>query len=95
VNLQFFCTFKSIIGPNGAGKTTFFNMISGQYPQQGKVFFIPGHHPYPRLPEPSWALEVLPVDQCLPNAKVLENVRLAVQSQRNTGLILEELSGLS
>jgi branched-chain amino acid transport system ATP-binding protein len=89
VNLQVFpCTFKSIIGPNGAGKTTFFNMISGQYsPTEGKVFFK--SRDITRLsPAARTKLGIgrsFQLTNVFPTLTVLENVRLAVQSQRNTG----------
>jgi branched-chain amino acid transport system ATP-binding protein len=83
-------TFKSIIGPNGAGKTTFFNMISGQYsPTEGKVFFK--NRDITRLsPAVRTKLGIgrsFQLTNVFPTLSVLENVRLAVQSQRNTGFI--------
>ncbi len=89
VNLQIFpFTFKSIIGPNGAGKTTFFNMISGQYlPTGGKVFFK-GRDITHLSPDVRTKLGIgrsFQLTNVFPTLTVLENVRLAVQSQRNTG----------
>ena len=81
-------TFKSIIGPNGAGKTTFFNMISGQYrPTEGKVFFKEKDI---TLLSPSIRTELgigrsFQLTNVFLSLTVLENVRLAVQSQRNIG----------
>lgn len=89
VNLQVLpYTFKSIIGPNGAGKTTFFNMISGQYsPTEGKVFFK--NRDITRLsPAVRTKLGIgrsFQLTNVFPTLSVLENVRLAVQSARNTG----------
>ncbi|NTV32114.1 MAG: ABC transporter ATP-binding protein [Deltaproteobacteria bacterium] len=81
-------TFKSIIGPNGAGKTTFFNMLSGQYsPTEGKVFFK-GRDITPLSPAVRTRLGIgrsFQLTNVFPTLTVLENVRLAVQSQRNTG----------
>jgi branched-chain amino acid transport system ATP-binding protein len=81
-------SFKSIIGPNGAGKTTFFNMISGQYrPTGGKVFFK-GRDVTGLPPEIRTKLGIgrsFQLTNVFPSLTVLENVRLAVQSQRNIG----------
>jgi branched-chain amino acid transport system ATP-binding protein len=90
VNLQIFLhSFKSIIGPNGAGKTTFFNMLSGQYrPTQGKVFFK-GQDITHLSPAARTKLGIgrsFQLTNVFPSLTVLENVRLAVQSQRNVGL---------
>jgi branched-chain amino acid transport system ATP-binding protein len=76
--------FKSIIGPNGAGKTTFFNLLSGQLkPTKGTVLFkgkdITGLTPPERT-----RLGIgrsFQITNVFPNLTVLENVRLAVQSQ--------------
>jgi branched-chain amino acid transport system ATP-binding protein len=89
VNLQVLPhTFKSIIGPNGAGKTTFFNMLSGQYsPTEGKVFFK-GRDITPLSPAVRTKLGIgrsFQLTNVFPTLTVVENVRLAVQSQRNTG----------
>ena len=90
VNLQIFPnSFKSIIGPNGAGKTTFFNMLSGQYrPTEGKVFFK-GLDITPLSPDIRTKLGIgrsFQLTNVFPSLTVLENVRLAVQSQRNVGV---------
>ncbi len=79
--------FKSIIGPNGAGKTTFFNLLSGQLtPTKGQIFFknqeITKHSPTERT-----RLGIgrsFQITNVFPNLTVLENVRLAVQSQAGT-----------
>src|SRR4030042_4148639 len=89
VSLQIFPhTFKSIIGPNGAGKTTFFNMISGQYrPTEGKVFFK-GQDITPLSPDIRTKLGIgrsFQLTNVFPTLTVLENVRLAVQSQKSIG----------
>ena len=91
VNLEFQeFSLKSIIGPNGAGKTTFFNLISGQYkPTSGRVLFK--------------GLDVTDVDPAsrtklgigrsfqltniFPTLSVLENVRLALQSRAEIGMV--------
>ena len=80
--------FKSIIGPNGAGKTTFFNMISGQYrPTEGKVFFK-GTDITSLSPAIRTKLGIgrsFQLTNVFLSLTVLENVRLAVQSQKNIG----------
>jgi len=89
VNVQIFpFTFKSIIGPNGAGKTTFFNMISGQYrPTEGRVFFK-GQDITPLSPALRTKLGIgrsFQLTNVFLSLTVLENVRLAIQSQKNIG----------
>jgi branched-chain amino acid transport system ATP-binding protein len=89
VNVQIFpFTFKSIIGPNGAGKTTFFNMISGQYrPTEGRVFFK-GEDITPLSPALRTKLGIgrsFQLTNVFLSLTVLENVRLAIQSQKNIG----------
>jgi branched-chain amino acid transport system ATP-binding protein len=89
VNIQIFpFTFKSIIGPNGAGKTTFFNMISGQYrPTEGRVFFK-GEDITPLSPALRTKLGIgrsFQLTNVFLSLTVLENVRLAIQSQKNIG----------
>lgn len=80
--------FKSIIGPNGAGKTTFFNMISGQYrPTEGKVFFKGKEITFlsPAVRTQLGIGRSFQLTNVFPSLTVLENVRLAVQSQRKIG----------
>lgn len=75
---------KSIIGPNGAGKTTFFNLLSGQLkPTKGQVLFK-GMDVTHRSPDVRTRLGIgrsFQITNVFPNLTVLENVRLAVQSQ--------------
>jgi branched-chain amino acid transport system ATP-binding protein len=89
VNLQIPpCIFKSIIGPNGAGKTTFFNMVSGQYrPTEGRVFFKGKDitHLSPALRTKLGIGRSFQLTNVFLSLTVLENVRLAIQSQRNIG----------
>lgn len=91
VNLQFEeFHFKSIIGPNGAGKTTLFNLISGQYkPTSGRVLFnnqdITGLDPSSRT-----KLGIgrsFQLTNIFPTLSVLENVRLALQSRADVGMV--------
>ena len=83
-------TLKSIIGPNGAGKTTLFNLISGQYkPTSGKVFFrdrdITSMGPAART---KLGLgRSFQLTNIFPTLTVLENVRLALQSKAQIGLV--------
>ena len=89
VNAQIFpFTFKSIIGPNGAGKTTFFNMISGQYrPTEGKVYFK-GKDITSLSPAIRTKLGIgrsFQLTNVFLSLTVLENVRLAIQSEKDIG----------
>jgi len=80
--------FKSIIGPNGAGKTTLFNIISGQYrPSSGQVFFKGKDitHLSPAIRTKLGIGRSFQLTNVFPSLTVLENVRLAVQAQRNIG----------
>ncbi|HZG87797.1 ABC transporter ATP-binding protein [Paenibacillus sp.] len=76
--------FKSIIGPNGAGKTTLFNLLSGQLqPTRGQVIFK-GRDVTRLAPPLRTRLGIgrsFQITNVFPNLTVLENVRLAVQSQ--------------
>ncbi|OPA80107.1 ABC transporter ATP-binding protein [Paenibacillus selenitireducens] len=76
--------FKSIIGPNGAGKTTFFNLLSGQLKvTQGTVKFkgqdVSALPPFARTRLGMG--RSFQITNVFPKLTVLENVRLAVQSQ--------------
>ncbi|WP_342042448.1 ABC transporter ATP-binding protein [Bacillus sp. OTU2372] len=76
--------FMSIIGPNGAGKTTFFNLLSGQLtPTNGKIYYrgkdITKFSPTARTR--TGIGRSFQITNVFPNLTVLENVRLAVQSQ--------------
>ncbi|QED47172.1 ABC transporter ATP-binding protein [Cytobacillus dafuensis] len=79
--------FKSIIGPNGAGKTTFFNLLSGQLlPTKGQIFFR-NKEITKMSPTERTRLGLgrsFQITNVFPNLTVLENVRLAVQSQAGT-----------
>ncbi|CAB1062815.1 Branched-chain amino acid ABC transporter, ATP-binding protein LivG (TC 3.A.1.4.1) [Olavius sp. associated proteobacterium Delta 1] len=81
---------KSIIGPNGAGKTTLFNLISGQYkPTSGKVMFnrqdITALDPARRTK--MGIGRSFQLTNIFPTLSVLENVRLALQSKADVGMI--------
>ncbi|WP_223700765.1 ABC transporter ATP-binding protein [Sutcliffiella deserti] len=77
--------FKSIIGPNGAGKTTFFNLLSGQLkPTKGQVF-LKGQDITklsPMIRTRKGIGRSFQITNVFPNLTVLENVRIAVQSQQ-------------
>ncbi len=81
--------FKSIIGPNGAGKTTFFNLLTGQYkPTEGKIF-LKGQDITPLGTAERTRLGMgrsFQLTNIFSNLKVLENVRIAVQSRKGLGL---------
>ncbi|WP_026908070.1 ABC transporter ATP-binding protein [Paucisalibacillus globulus] len=78
--------FTSIIGPNGAGKTTFFNLLSGQLsPSEGSIYFK-GNEITRKSATDRTRLGIgrsFQITNVFPNLTVLENVRLAVQSQAN------------
>ncbi|WP_217588194.1 ABC transporter ATP-binding protein [Lentibacillus saliphilus] len=78
--------FTSIIGPNGAGKTTLFNLLSGQLaPTNGSIYFR-GNDITKLSPPVRTRLGIgrsFQLTNVFPNLTVLENVRLAVQSQAN------------
>jgi branched-chain amino acid transport system ATP-binding protein len=81
---------KSIIGPNGAGKTTLFNLISGQYkPTSGQVLFNGGDITQMGVAQRA-KLGIgrsFQLTNIFPNLTVLENVRLAMQSRENIGMV--------
>jgi branched-chain amino acid transport system ATP-binding protein len=77
---------RAIIGPNGAGKSTFFNCVTGVLrPSSGRVLFngedIAGLPP-DRISQKGIARSYQ-ITNLLPNATVLENVRIAAQSRRH------------
>ncbi len=77
---------RAIIGPNGAGKSTFFNCLTGVlHPSSGHILFkgedITGLPPN-RISQKGIARSYQ-ITNILPNATVLENVRIAAQSRRH------------
>ncbi|UUP16640.1 ABC transporter ATP-binding protein [Nitratireductor thuwali] len=90
------CAFSAgqltaIVGPNGAGKTTYFNLISGQIRATAGSVFLHGRD-ITRLPVAERTARgigrAFQLTNLFPNLSVLENVRLVVQSRRNTGFRL-------
>ena len=76
----------AVIGPNGAGKSTFFNCLTGVLaPTSGRILFrgedITGLPP-DRISQKGIARSYQ-ITNILPNASVLENVRIAAQSRRH------------
>jgi branched-chain amino acid transport system ATP-binding protein len=77
---------RAIIGPNGAGKSTFFNCLTGVLrPTSGRVLFngtdITGLPP--NLISRAGVARSYQITTIMPNATVLENVRIAAQSRRH------------
>jgi branched-chain amino acid transport system ATP-binding protein len=77
---------RAIIGPNGAGKSTFFNCVTGVLrPTAGRILLngrdITGQPP--NLISRSGIARSYQITNILPNATVLENVRIAAQSRRH------------
>jgi branched-chain amino acid transport system ATP-binding protein len=78
---------RAIIGPNGAGKSTFFNCLTGVLrPTSGRIAFngedITGLPP-DKISQKGIARSYQ-ITNILPNATVLENVRIAAQSRRHS-----------
>jgi branched-chain amino acid transport system ATP-binding protein len=77
---------RAVIGPNGAGKSTFFNCLTGVLrPTSGRVLLdgedITGLTP-DRISQKGIARSYQ-ITNILPNASVLENVRIAAQSRQH------------
>ena len=83
---------RAIIGPNGAGKSTFFNCLTGVLsPTSGRILLndedITGLSP-DRISRKGIARSYQ-ITNILPNATVLENVRIAAQSRRHAWSMLK------
>jgi branched-chain amino acid transport system ATP-binding protein len=91
VNLRFDqFRLKSIIGPNGAGKTTLFNLISGQYkPTSGQILLngVDITHLDPARRTKLGVGRSFQLTNIFPTLTVLENVRLALQSRADVGMV--------
>ncbi len=76
----------AIIGPNGAGKSTFFNCLTGVLTPTGGHIFLNGEDitglPSNKISQKGIARSYQ-ITNILPNATVLENVRIAAQSRRH------------
>jgi branched-chain amino acid transport system ATP-binding protein len=77
---------RAIIGPNGAGKSTFFNCLTGVLmPTAGRIMFngedITGLHS--NMISQKGIARSYQITNIMPNATVLENVRIAAQSRRH------------
>ena len=77
---------RAVIGPNGAGKSTFFNCLTGVLrPTSGRILLdgedITGLSP-DRISQKGIARSYQ-ITNILPNASVLENVRIAAQSRHH------------
>jgi len=84
-------TLTAIVGPNGAGKTTYFNLISGQLPATSGQVLFKGEDVTALSPDKRARRGVgraFQLTNLFPNLTVLENVRLAVQARRRSGLDL-------
>ena len=86
---------RAIIGPNGAGKSTFFNCLTGVLrPTSGRILFngedITGFSS-DRVSQKGIARSYQ-ITNILPNATVLENVRIAAQSRRHAWRMLTHYS---
>ncbi len=83
------CAFRpgeltAIVGPNGAGKTTYFNLISGQLAASAGEVLLEGRD-ITRLSAPARTRagigRAFQLTNLFPGLSVMENVRLAIQSQ--------------
>src|SRR4051812_4257735 len=78
-------TLTAIVGPNGAGKTTYFNLISGQLKASAGTVSLGGQD-LSRLSASQRTRagigRAFQLTNLFPRLTVLENVRLAVQAQR-------------
>src|SRR6266705_1659231 len=89
---------RAIIGPNGAGKSTLFNCLTGVLrPTAGHIRFagddITGLSP-DRISRKGIARSYQ-ITNILPNATVLENVRIAAQSRRHAWSMLTHYGAYS
>jgi branched-chain amino acid transport system ATP-binding protein len=89
---------RAVIGPNGAGKSTFFNCLTGVLrPTSGRIIFkgddiggLPSN-----LISQKGVARSYQITNILPNATVLENVRVAAQSRRHGWNMLSHHSALA
>ncbi len=82
-------TLTVIVGPNGAGKTTYFNLMSGQLPATAGHVYLDGADITRHGAAKRTRLGIgraFQLTNLFPHLTVIENVRLAVQSQARIGL---------
>jgi branched-chain amino acid transport system ATP-binding protein len=89
---------RAIIGPNGAGKSTFFNCLTGVLrPTSGRILF--NGEDITGLPSNTISQKGIArsyqITNILPNASVLENVRIAAQSRRHAWNIVSHHSAFA
>jgi branched-chain amino acid transport system ATP-binding protein len=89
---------RAVIGPNGAGKSTFFNCLTGVLrPTSGRIIFngeeITGLRS--NLISQKGIARSYQITNILPNATVLENVRIAAQSRRHAWNMISHHSAFS
>jgi branched-chain amino acid transport system ATP-binding protein len=89
---------RAVIGPNGAGKSTFFNCLTGVLrPTGGRIIFngvdVTGQ-PANVISQRGIARSYQ-ITNILPNATVLENVRIAAQSRRHSWNMMTHYSAFS
>ncbi|HVX21699.1 MAG TPA: ATP-binding cassette domain-containing protein [Acidimicrobiales bacterium] len=77
-----------IIGPNGSGKTTFLNAVCGIVPASGRLLVEGRPIRLGRPKQARWAgiLRVFQAPQIYDNLTCIENVMLATDDRRGTGL---------
>jgi branched-chain amino acid transport system ATP-binding protein len=88
----------AIIGPNGAGKSTFFNCLTGVLtPTSGRIFL--NDEDITDLSSDKVSQKGIArsyqITNILPNASVLENVRIAAQSRRHAWNMLSHHSAFA
>jgi len=77
----------AIIGPNGAGKTTFFNLLTGSLPPtSGEILFLDENITggSPASIANKGLIRSYQITQLFTELTVLENVRIAAQTQQNS-----------
>jgi branched-chain amino acid transport system ATP-binding protein len=89
---------RAIIGPNGAGKSTFFNCLTGVLrPSGGRIVFngedITGLRS--NAISQKGIARSYQITNILPNATVIENVRIAAQSRRHSWNMISHHSALA
>ena len=84
-------TLTAIVGPNGAGKTTYFNLVSGQLKASAGQVLLHGRDISAlgaSARTHAGLGRAFQLTNLFPHLKVIENVRLALQSRARLGLDL-------